>query len=118
MARRTVTGFMLALAIGGVSLIGAADRVKGLVTAVTNQSLQVRTTREKESTNVSVDEKTGYLRWITHQPWQADSRMSSSSIAVGSCVDIELRGDTRTAKLVRINTDGAGTVYDPCKAVR
>jgi hypothetical protein len=118
MAGRPVMGFMLALAIGGVTSIGAAERVKGLVTAVTNRSLQVRTTKDRESTNVSVDEKTGYLKWITHQPWQADSRMSSSSVAVGSCVDIELRGDNGAAKLVRINADGEGTLYDPCKAIR
>jgi hypothetical protein len=34
-------------------------------------------------------------------------------------VDVELRErGGRVAKIVRINTDGAGTIDDPCRALR
>jgi hypothetical protein len=117
MAVRTFMGIMLALAIGASVAGAAGHRATGLVTAVADESLQI--TNSEQTTTISIDNKTGYMKWITHQPWQQDSRASSRSVAVGSCVDVELRaGDGQVAKLVRINTDGARTFYDPCKSIR
>jgi hypothetical protein len=118
MAIRTVMGIILTLTVGATPAGAAGREVTGLVTAATDKSLEIRT-HGKETTTISVDDKTGYMKWITHQPWQQDNRASRQSVAVGSCVDIELRADdSRVAKIVRINADGAGTLYDPCKAIR
>ena len=59
------------------------------------------------------------MKWITHQPWQQDNRAKSQSVSVGSCVEVELREDEgRVAKIVRVNADPAGSVFDPCKTMR
>jgi hypothetical protein len=110
-------GIMLALAVGASAAGAAAHRVTGLVTAVADESLQIK--NREQTTTVGIDDKTGYMKWITHQPWQQDSRASSRSVAAGSCVDIELRGgDGNVAKMVRINTEPAGSLFDPCKRIR
>jgi hypothetical protein len=110
-------GIILVLAIGA-SASGTARRMTGLVTAVTDTSLRM-TTDGKQFTTVGVDDRTSYMKWITHQPWQQDTRLNSRSVAVGSCVQVDLRaGDSRIAKIVWINVDGASTAYDPCKRIR
>ena len=118
MAERTFMGIMLACAVGVASAAGAAaHRVTGLVTAVADESLQI--TNSEQTTTISTDDKTGYMKWITHKPWQQDSRADRRSVAAGSCVDIELRGgDGNVAKMVRINTEPAGSLFDPCKRIR
>jgi hypothetical protein len=117
MAGRLLMGIALVVAVGA-SASGAARRMTGLVTAVTDKSLQM-TTDGKEFTTVGVDDRTSYMKWITHQPWQQDTRLNSRSVAAGSCVEVDLRaGDSRVAKIVWINVDGAGTAYDPCKRIR
>jgi hypothetical protein len=110
-------GIMLALTVGASAARAVAHRVTGVVTAVGDESLQI--TNREQTTTVGVDDKTGYMKWITHQPWQQDTRASRQSVAAGSCVDIELRaGDGRVAKLVRINTEPAGSLFDSCKTLR
>src|SRR5476649_2654247 len=106
MSGRTFIGIVLALTVGASAAGAAAPRVTGLVTAVADGSVQM-TTISKETTTISVDEKTGYMKWITHQPWQQDTWATRRSVTVGSCVDIEIRaGEGSIAKIVRINTDG------------
>jgi hypothetical protein len=111
-------GVMLMLSLDAAAASAARDRLTGLVTAATDQSLRLTTIR-KQTMTVNVDDKTKYMKWITHQPWQQDGRANRRSVAVGSCVDVELRADdSRIAKIVWVNVDGAGTFYDPCKAIR
>ena len=68
MARQMFVGLMVAVALGATGASAGARRVTGLVTAATNTSLQIMTIREGEA-RVSVDGRTDYMKWITHQPW-------------------------------------------------
>jgi hypothetical protein len=118
MAVRTAIGIVLALALGAAAIRATGRRVTGLVRAATGKSLQI-TTIGKETTTIGVDDKTGYLKWMTRKPWQ-QTRATSRSVVAGSCVEIELRADddTPVARIVRIDADGPGTSHDRCKAIR
>src|ERR1700685_2028155 len=99
MAVRPAIGIVLSLALGAAAIRATGRRVTGLVTAATGRSLQITTT-SKETTTIGVDDRTGYLKWMTQKPWQ-QTRASSRSVVVGSCVDIELRADdTPVARIV------------------
>jgi hypothetical protein len=120
MAKRTWMGITVAVAValGATAASAGARRVTGVVKAATSTSLQIMTIREGEAT-VGVDGRTEYMKWITHKPWQQDNSANRGSVGAGSCVDVQLRSDQgAVAKSVWINTDGAGTLYDPCKAIR
>jgi len=119
MGTRAVAALIGALAVGATGATSAASaHVAGLVTRADGTALQILTTA-RETTTVTLDEHTSYLKWITHKPRQQDSRATAKSIAAGRCVDVELRGPVgRVAKVVRINADEAGTVDDPCRAIR
>jgi hypothetical protein len=118
MARRMFVGLMVAVALGATAASAGARRVTGLVKAATGTSLQIMTIREGEAT-VTVDGRTDYMKWITHKPWQQDNSAKRGSVGAGSCVDVQLRSDQgAVAKSVWINVDGAGTLYDPCRAIR
>ena len=119
MAKRTLLGITVAVAaLGATGASAGAGRVTGLVTAATNTSVQIRTIGEGDAT-VGVDGRTDYMKWITHKPWQQDNSANRGSVGAGSCVDLQLRSDAgRVAKIVRINADGAGTLYDPCRGIR
>jgi hypothetical protein len=96
----------------------AAKRVVGLITAVGDNSLQIRTKSEQRET-VKIDENTDYVKWITHKPFQQDNSASSRMLDVGRCVDVGLRSDNPgVARIIRVNADGAGTFWDPCKGMR
>jgi hypothetical protein len=116
---RTFVGITLALALAlGVTAARAANhQVIGRVTVVTNTSMEVR--NNEQTATIGVDGKTVYTKWVTHKPWQQDRSANSQSVAVGSCVNVELRADQgQLAKSVWISPDGAGTLYDPCRAIR
>jgi hypothetical protein len=118
MAKRMLIGITVAVALGATAASAGAGRVTGLVTAATDTSVQIRTIGEGDAT-VGIDGRTDFMKWITHKPWQQDNSASRGSVAAGSCVDVQLRSDAgRVAKIVRINADGAGTLYDPCRAIR
>jgi hypothetical protein len=107
----------LALALGATAARAASHRVIGRVTVVTNTSMEVR--NNEETATIGVDAKTMYTKWVNHQPWQQDRSANSQSVAVGSCVNVELRADEgRVAKSVFVSRDGAGTLYDPCRDIR
>ena len=105
--------------VAGTAPAGAvAKRVVGLITAVSDNSLQIKTKTEQTEI-VRIDEKTDYVKWITHKPWQQDNSASSRSLDIGRCVDVDLRSDNGSvARIVRVNADGAGTFWDPCKGIR
>jgi hypothetical protein len=119
MGTRAVAVLVGALAVGATGATSAAGaHVAGLVTRADGTALQILTT-SRETTTVTLDEHTSYLKWITHKPRQQDNRASARSVTAASCVDVELRErGGRVAKIVRINTDGAGTIDDPCRALR
>ena len=90
----------------------------GAVASVTPNSLDVMTKSEGMQ-SVRLDNRTEYMKWITHKPWQQENSAKRESVGAGSCVDVQLRSDQGAiAKRVWINADGAGTLYDPCRAIR
>jgi hypothetical protein len=116
---KRLLGWGVVVVIVGTSFASAsAKRVTGMITAVGDSSVQIKTLNEHMGT-VKLDERTDYLRWITHQPWQQDDSASSRWLDVGRCVEVEVRSDDAgVARIVRINADGAGTLWDPCKRIR
>jgi hypothetical protein len=119
MANTTVSGLLAALALVAAGAAAAAGtHVTGLVTQLNGGTLQILTTA-RDTATVALDDHTGYTKWITHKPRQQDSRATAKSVAPGRCVDVEFRANgTRVAKVVRISVDDAGTLDDPCKAIR
>ena len=124
MRARLLVVLTLVLVASGAVARAVGDqggRIVGVITALTVQpavSLQVSTKTEGVR-EVRADSATMYAKWITHQPWQQDSRVDDRSLSVGRCVEVDLRSDDpSTAKAVRVNTDGVRTIWDPCKAMR
>ena len=116
--RRTFMFVGLVLLVSASSPRAAAPRLVGIVDSVVANSLQITRAGEAPQT-VKTDNGTAYMKWITHQPWQQDTHLSRQALGVGRCVAVELQsGDNNLARVVSINTDGVGTLYDPCKAVR
>lgn len=107
----------LVLVVGVSSVAALSGRATGVLTGVSERTLQI-TTKGREVVTVGIDAKTAYLKWTTHQPWQAGG-VNNRSIAMGRCVSVEERADASgIAKVVWVNVDGAGTIWDPCKALR
>jgi hypothetical protein len=118
MTRLLVLGSAAALLLGAATIGASAGRVLGVVTAYSDKSLQV-TSKTEGTTAVGLDEKTDYTTWITHKPLQQNTRASLRTVAVGSCVDVELRANGGSlAKTVRISAEPAGSIFDPCKTMR
>ena len=91
------------------------QRIVGVVAAVTGDSLQV-TTKGGTTESVRLDDKTGYMKWLTHRPFGADTRADRAALWTGRCVTIEMRsGEPATAKLVRISDEPVGTIWYPCR---
>ena len=110
------------LAIGGCALLifvlsaqAKTQKIVGVVAGLSGDSLQV-TTKGETTTQVQLDNKTEYTKWLTHRPWGADTRADRSSLVKGRCVTVDLRpGEPATAKLVRISDEPVGTIYYPCR---
>jgi hypothetical protein len=119
MATQTSRGLLCAFVLAASAAATAAGgRVTGVVTRVDARSLQIQTTA-RGTTTVTLDDHTGYMKWITHKPRQQSNRATMRSVVPGSCVDVELKdGRDRVARTVRVSADDAGTFTDPCKAIR
>src|SRR5471030_2649247 len=76
---------VVAVVAGAVTAGAVAKRVVGVITAVGENSLQIKTKTEQTEI-VKIDEKTDYIKWITHQPWQQNNSASSRSLDIGRCV--------------------------------
>ena len=100
----------------GLVLVAQAktQKIVGVVAGVSKDSIQV-TTKNEATESVALDDKTSYVKWITHRPWGQDTRADRSSLLIGRCVNIEVReGQPTTAKRVQVNDDPAGSIWDPC----
>jgi hypothetical protein len=118
MKKSLVLGSAAALLLGAATIGASTGRVSGVVTAFSDKSLQV-TSKTEGTTTVGLDEKTYYVKWITHKPLQQDTRASLGTLALGSCVEVELRANGGSmAKTVRISTEPARSMFDPCKTRR
>jgi hypothetical protein len=131
MVARVIVGLMLAMSAGaGPSASAANGRVRGILVAITDNSLRIAVagTRAAGRTAgssrpavaaVRIDSHTSYIKWITHRPWQQDTRAGHESLAVGRCVEVKVRSNTSdVADLVRVSAEPDGSVFDPCKSLR
>ncbi len=87
----------------------------GIVTAVDANSVQVAA-GPGAITSLHLDGKSQFAKWITHQPWQQDTRADRSKLTVGRCVQVE-SDDASVARRIRINLDDTGTIWSPCKSI-
>jgi hypothetical protein len=118
MTKLLVLGSAAAVLVGAATIGASAGRVSGIVAAKSATSLEIATKAEGTK-EVGLDEKTDYVKWVTARPWQQDARASASTVTAGSCVDVELRSAGGSiAKMVRVNTEPAGSMFDPCKTMR
>ncbi|PYR89409.1 MAG: hypothetical protein DMF84_24615 [Acidobacteria bacterium] len=93
----------------------AADTLVGMVESTGEDSVQVMT-KAGAVRSVHLDARTGFVKWITQRPWQQDTRVDRRALRAGECVAVELRpDDPAAAKLIRINTEPRGTVWNPCR---
>ena len=117
----TLGALTLMLMLPAAPTKAGAGRIKGLIASVVEQpatTMQI-TLRDADTREVRTDNQTVYMRWITQRPWQQDTRATRQSLVVGRCVDIEVRpNDTSVATLVRISSEPAGALFDPCKTLR
>ena len=104
----------MAVLLLGLSTMAAAETVVGVVTAVSGGEVRVKP-RHGEERVATLDARTAYARWITHQPWQQETVADRGFVKAGRCVAVELRrDDERLAKLVRVSLGELGTVHSPC----
>ena len=126
MRRRTVTIVAVAVLLGtpAASVMagpGMKRNVVGVIAGIERHSppiLQI-TSKGRKAQEVRTDDKTQYVRWVTHKEASHDTRASADELVVGSCVDVEPRtGDPGSAKVVRISDEPAGSNLDPCRGRR
>jgi len=112
---RKIAGVGAMVLLAGAQL-RAAQAFVGSITVVSEDSIHVKT-NDDGVRELLLDDKTQYVRWITHQPWQQSTVADRTLLKVGRCISVEPRGDdTHVAKLVRINTDEIGTIWCPCRS--
>ena len=98
--------------------IASTTRVVGVLAGVDQQGAPtLAVTSKGETTTVRTDDKTAYMKWVTHKPWQADGRMDTSALVRGRCVEVEMAANN-VAKIVRVSDEPAGSVFDPCRSRR
>jgi len=118
MKRSSVLCGAAVLLLGTAAIGASGTRLSGIVAAKSTTSLQI-TTKAEGTKTVGIDEKTYYTKWITEKPWQQDTRADASLVTAGSCVEVELRSAGGSiAKAVHVNTEPAGSMFDPCKTIR
>ena len=104
-----------------VTPIAASTRTVGVLAGVDLKgppTLQLATKAGEAATaTVRTDEKTAYMKWVTHRPWQANERIDTNALMLGRCVEAEM-SDNNVAKVVRVSDEPAGSVFDPCKGRR
>ncbi len=118
MTRHAVLCGAAVLLIGSTAIGATAPRLSGVVAAKGETSLQI-TTKAEGTKSVGIDHQTEYMKWLTEKPFGADARATASMVTAGSCVEVELRdAGGSIAKTVRVNTEPAGSMFDPCKTIR
>jgi hypothetical protein len=94
-----VTGIVIALPHNAF----ASTTIIGRITDYSPTSLSVL---DKESVTLTLDGATTYGKWITQKPWQEDTRLNASSLAVGRLVAVHVRKDNgNVADWVQVATD-------------
>ncbi len=94
----------------------ATTRVVGVLGASSAPSTLQLVTKGSESITVRVDDKTAYMKWVTHKPWGSE-RLEANSLVQGNCVEVQM-ADSNVAKVVYVSNEPAGSIFDPCKGRR
>ena len=108
-----------AVALFTATSFAASNRIVGVIAGVEMQSsptLQI-TSKGAGGATVRTDDKTAYMKWVTHKPWQGGDRVGANALVQGRCVEVEL-AENNVAKVVRVSDEPAGSVFDPCKGRR
>ena len=109
---------MGSLVLGPTARAASAETIVGAVFSTSGDTVRIKTAQGVEHA-ITLDQKTQYVRWITHQPWQQSNAADRAFVTAGRCVAVDLRsGDEHLAKVVRISTDEIGTIYCPCRSGR
>src|ERR1700730_17051250 len=112
----------MAMEVGATAPTQASHRLSGILVAVGDSSLQIAVKGEidvNRMRQVSTDGNTKYMKWVTPQPWQQDTRASREFLVVGRCVEVQLRSEkSDVADLVRVSAEPGTGVFDPCKSLR
>jgi endonuclease YncB( thermonuclease family) len=108
-------GFALLLAVSAAH--AGSTATVGVVTAVDGQAVQV-TAGAGVTKVLRLDGQSQILKWITHQPWQQDTRADRAALTTGRCVQVESRdGDAQAARLIRVNLDDVASIWSPCRNI-
>jgi len=102
-----------------VQMQARTTRIVGVIASVERHETAIVRLRSHgaEDRTVRTDDKTAYMRWVTHKPWQGGGLTDTSVLVLGRCAEIEL-GANDVAKVVRVSDEPAGSVYDPCLSRR
>src|SRR5580704_17121857 len=90
------------LAMMAVSGARATGRFVGIVSGINDagKAVQIRM-RERRTETIAVDDQTAYMKWITHKPFQQAGQTDAGALAVGRCVNVDLRsGRANLAKAI------------------
>ena len=114
-----ITSLAGAVVTCAVAASALSNRVVGVLTSVDASGMTLQVASRGEATSaIRVDGDTAYMKWVTHKPWQSGDRLEKSALVQGRCLEVELRSDGNVAKVVHINDDAAGSVFDPCRSRR
>jgi len=108
----------ICLLILAPSAVAGGRRLVGVIVGMNPHAVEISMSHGTSRT-IRVDNKTRYVKWVTHQPWQQNTRADVTLLRAGRCVSIELGAAAPdVAKVIRINTDEPGTVWNPCRQVQ
>ena len=117
--------FAIRTIVAGFSLLTLAPstgaggrRLVGVIVGMSPHAVEISMSHGTSRT-IRVDNKTRYVKWVTHQPWQQSTRADVTLLRAGRCISVELRAPAPdVAKVIRINTDEPGAVWNPCRQVQ
>ena len=114
-----ITSMAAAVVTCAVAASALSNRVVGVVAGVDAAGMTLQlASRGTAMTAIKFDAETAYMKWVTHKPWQGGGLLDTRALVQGRCVEVELKADGSVAKVIHINDDAAGSVFDPCRSRR
>ena len=114
-----ITSMAAAVVTCAVAASALSNRVVGVLAGVDTAGMTLQlSSRGTATMQIKVDADTAYMKWVTHKPWQSGDRLDTHALVQGRCLEVELKSDGNVAKVVHINDDAAGSVFDPCRSHR
>ncbi len=118
MTGRICCVLLMACTAGVAPLRAEPRRLTGVIVSIDREppsapTIQVSSPRETRT--VRTDRRTRYVKWVTQKPWQQNTNAEVTGLVEGGCIEVELRSDRGSAKVIRISDEPPGSFYDPCK---